>query len=193
MRIEFNMLQKPLTPWKQSKGGSKGQKGKDNGQERSQGKGVAKFPSYDQKKLGREIIQEVDTRRVTETDPLITELQKAVNGARRAEGKIRKIVQEKAERQSQWRIWVADLKASYAKEKQRFQLAIDKLDREHANAIEEQHKASVQLRAVASGSGQMEVEPDVQESHFGEFEALIATVEPEHLEPADSHTVWAIV
>ena len=77
-----------------------------------------------------------------------------VNTARRAEQKVKRILQERRDCQNQWQAFELDLKKCFATEKARFQAALAKLEKEEADAIFEQTSARTHLRRIASGQEQ---------------------------------------
>ena len=92
-------------------------------------------------------------------DMLIQELQRAVNSARRAETKVKKITQEKAERKQQWQSWEQELKRTYAKERARHNNALNRLDTDMKEALQAQEQARAFVRQVSSGNNEaMDVE-----------------------------------
>ena len=64
---------------------------------------------------------------------------------------MKRIAAEKMERQQQWRVWEADLKKTYAREKQRFTNALAKLETEMKDALSQQEQARGNVRNAASG------------------------------------------
>ena len=101
---------------------------------------------------------------MTEDDEagLIPGLQRAVNVARKAEGKVKRVSQEKAERQQQWKDWEAKLRKTYARERGRFQAAMNKLDQDLADAVRQQNEARAAVRLAAAGDtlrAQMDAAP----------------------------------
>ena len=104
---------------------------------------------------------------------LVQGLQRAVNMARKAEGKVKRLHAEKAEKQQQWASWEQELRRTFAKERSRFLGAIARLDGEMKEALQQQADARAKLRFAASGeAAQREVEqPDPAAE---EFDALMA-------------------
>ena len=107
---------------------------------------------------------------------LVQDLQRAVNSARKAEQRVKKIQMEKAERQSQWRNWEAELRRTFSKEKGRYVAALGRLDQEMTEALTQQEKARELLRSAASG----------QEVSRGEENQMAMDSEFDELMRADS-------
>ena len=132
------------------------------------------FAAYDAKKA------DVDKNQTAGSGPsgqdaeatLVQELQKAVNSARRTENKVKKLLQDKAERQQQWQSWEQDLKKAYARERGRYQAALAKLDSEMVEALRAQDLARAAVRRVACGS-QIQDEHSNSMEWDSEFEELV--------------------
>ena len=152
----------PKPPWKQQLSSSS-----------------TKIPAYDAQKVNVDHSQmhnpETEEDR---SDGMIQSLQKAVNAARKAESRVKKVTAERLERQEQWRAWEADLKRTHAKEKQRFGNALVKLEHDLREALHQQEQARANVRNVASGSvtDQMEEITTVTDE---EFAALKGTTSPD--------------
>ena len=122
-------------PWKQT---GKGAHQKGQWEEKPAG---MQFPAYDSKSVNKTgLLKEVHSTTYVQ-DPLVSELQRAVNTARRAEGKVRKLETDKVARKQQWETWEQELKRTYVKEKQRYKNAILKIEREAESANEELQEA----------------------------------------------------
>ena len=74
---------------------------------------------------------------------LVQGLQRAANSARKAEGKVKRIHAERAERQQQWAAWE---QLSFAKERARYAAALTRLDGEMKDALRQQAEARLVLR-----------------------------------------------
>ena len=87
------------------------------------------FPSYDSQSVNKQaVVKEIVSTNFPQ-DPLVSELQKAVNAARKAEARVRKVETDRTNRQEQWNQWELALKKSYTKEKQCRRTALEKLGR----------------------------------------------------------------
>ena len=107
------------------------------------------FPSYDSQSVNKQaVVKEIVSTNFPQ-DPLVSELQKAVNAARTAEARVRKVETDRTNRQEQWNQWELALKKSYTKQKQRRRTALEKLDKEQEAALMDLREARLQLRAVA--------------------------------------------
>ena len=107
---------------------------------------------------------------------LISSLQKAVNTARRTEGKVKRLAAEKLEKQNQWASWEAELRKTFSREKARHTAALQKLDGDMQEALKQQAEARETVRQVAVGGVPSEkAEPRVLLNE--EFDAVVnATV-----------------
>ena len=87
---------------------------------------------------------------------LISSLQKAVNTARRAEGKVKRLAAEKLEKQNQWASREAELRKTFFREKARHVAALQKLDGDMQEALKQQAEARETVRQVAVGGEKVE-------------------------------------
>ena len=114
------------------------------------------------------MVKEVHTS-LFQQDPLVSELQKAVNCARKAEARVREVEQDKAARQEQWHNWEQALKKSYTKEKQGHRMALEKLDREGEAALLDLQEAQAgppmqqEYPTISSASAESQAEKDFNE------------------------------
>ena len=135
------------------------------------------FPHYDMvPKQDPPKLQEISSS--SNGDGYVSELQRAVNAARKAEAKIKKIHGEKRERQAQWQSYEAELRRCYSNEKQRFKNALSRLERDEVEALEEQTAARDNLRKVATGVPDTEQSP-LMEADTRDFEMLIRGADKE--------------
>ena len=164
---------KDSVPWRQQ-----GQKGQQKGQAKHQkGSGKGKpsdggFPSYDRKAPKEELMKEVSS---SSQAGLITEVQRAINNARRLENVARKLELAKQEKAKQWQDWQEELKATYSKERARFNRDITRLEKDSESTAVELRAARANLRAVAMDSGEdahREEPPDA--TYEADFTALLA-------------------
>ena len=176
-------------PWKQNASQPKGgkHKSKGNGKGKPQDK---TFPAYDRAAPSDILVQEVSA--VT-TDGLLSELQKAINQARKLEGQVRKLQSSKTEKVQQWQKWEADLKASYTRERNRFSKDMSKLEKDTESAVEELGKARAHLRAVAlEGQAESESQDKHYKNYDEEFDTLLAgslTVQAQSGSPEEEDAV----
>ena len=104
---------------------------------------------------------------------LVQGLQKAVNSARKAEGRVKRIHAERLEHQQQWAAWEQELRRTFAKERARYTAALTRLEGEMKDAMKQQAEARQVLRQVATGEVHREmVEP--QDMATEEFDALMS-------------------
>ena len=134
---------------------------------------AAVFPAYDAQKPGNDEKAEKALRGDGDggrEDNRVQDLQRAVNSARRAEARVKKVLQEKEQRKQQWLQWEAELKKSFAREKGRYTAALTRLDNELKEAVRSQDAARAVVRQVASG----EVEDSsLNDAMAMEFEQLV--------------------
>ena len=109
------------------------------------------FPPYDAKTYGSDKPGANNAANEGMEIGIVQELQRAINQARKAESKVKRLHYEREERQAQWRKWEQDLKRTYSKEKNRFISAMNKNEGEMQEAIRQQEQARNNLRHVASG------------------------------------------
>ena len=127
-----------------------------------------KFEAQSQPSLQLESLQDSEAG-------LVQGLQKAVNSARKAEGRVKRIHAERAERQQQWAAWEQELRRTSAKERARYAAALARLDGELKDAMKQQAEARLVLRQAASGEIHQEpAEP--QDMATEEFDALMSGV-----------------
>ena len=163
--------------WPGTWSASPGQNGKAPWKQKN-GPPVKGIPAYDAQKVGQDVKGAASTASAAVAAPpdrdasLIQELQKAVNSARKAEGKVKKLMAERTERQQQWTAWEADLRKTYSKERGRFNAAITRIDAEMKEALRLQEAARLEVRNVACQSN---AGMDIEEPRaFDEdFDALI--------------------
>ena len=116
---------------------------------------------------------------------LISSLHKAVNTARRAQGKVKRLAAEKLEKQNQWASWEAELPKTFSREKARHNAALLKLDGDMKEALRQQAEARKTVRQVAVGAVPCETaEPRVLLNQ--EFNAVVnaEASDPWELEPS---------
>ena len=65
-----------------------------------------------------------DRAQLRKAAAMVQDLQRVINAASRAEGKVKRLGLEREERQRQWKAWENELKKAYAKEKSRFTAAM---------------------------------------------------------------------
>ena len=132
----------PKPPWKQQAGTN-----------------AAMISAYDAQRVTVEQTQSQNVEREDDQNAgMIQSLQKAVNAARKAENRVKKVTAERVERQQQWRTWEADLKKTYAKERQQFSNALAKLEQDLREAVHQQEQARAHVRSVASGTAGEQME-----------------------------------
>ena len=145
------------------------------------------FPHYDAlPKSERQNIVEIASS--SNAGGYVSELQKAVNVARKAEQRVKRLAGEKRDRVQQWRDYEAELKRCYSSEKQRFRSALQKLERDETEAVAEQAAARENLRKVAVGQT-AEPEDTHMEILDQEFEMLTESAGMEPVQEEDTDAV----
>ncbi|CAE7944477.1 unnamed protein product [Symbiodinium sp. KB8] len=110
-------------------------------------------------------------------------IQKALTTARKADGRIRKLMDDKARKQKQWERWVQDQRANYAKQKRQFQHDLEKIDVELAQAEDIGTNAAAKVKdVILRGPEALETDEGTIETEAREWESLMS--EAMSLEPA---------
>ena len=133
-----------------SPGRGQGQWGKDEAPQTGSG-----IPAYDAKRTTTAASATTNGQPDHGHDPaqgLVQGLQKAVNQARKAEARVKRIMADKKERQLQWQSWEAELRQTFAREKNRYVTAVAKLDADMQEALKNQDEARAALRDAACGT-----------------------------------------
>ena len=134
-------------PWK------KGGRGRGKGPEEK-----PLFPAYDSLVLSKETagVSKAMGRQAgavspaeDEDDFLVPTVQKALNGARKAEQRYTKLVKDKNRAEQLWAEYLRTAKQAYLRERERHAKAIDHYNKEIAVAREQQRDARLVLRQVA--------------------------------------------
>ncbi|CAE7410552.1 unnamed protein product, partial [Symbiodinium pilosum] len=133
--------------------------------EQEQGQDGA-LPAFDQTKPASDqrVIMEMSSSSASGVDPLISQLQRAVNMEKKAEKRVQAIEKEQLEKKQQWSSWQAQLKQSYAKEKTRFLASMERLARDlcrgYSGAVASQDLEFAAL--IHSADLQMEERDDME-------------------------------
>ena len=184
-------------PWRQKANKQPGKQGKGvEGKDGRAGPSPPAFPAYDHKKGGvakvqpsahAEHIQVVQTQR--NNDSMVKDLQKTLNLARKAEGKVAKLQGEVQERKKMWAEWELQLKQCYMSERKRHAASLEALGRDLQDAVLQQEHARQEVRRVASGQQEQPMELDAWEADV-QFNALMAEgAEPELEEDLDEEVL----
>ena len=165
--------------------------GKEPWQEKAEGKQAqpkkGAFPHCDALPKGeRQSLVEVASS--SSSGGYVSDLQRAVNIARKAEQRVKRLAGEKTQRVQQWKDYEAELKRCYAVEKQRFRGALQRLEKEEAEALLEQTTARESLRKVALGQ-ESDVVPVPMEAPDQDFEMLTRSAFAEGAEEEDADAV----
>ena len=164
----------PRPPWHKDK--RKDRQGKNTD---AQGE-ESLFPAYDNKKggtskvkvqAGEDLVTVLSSTRSQDT--IVRDLQKLLNTARKAENRVAKVQADRAEKVKQWKEWEQQLKRCYSSEKQRHSANLASLDKELAEAIEQQELARQEVRLMASGPSAEPMEIVHSDEVDAEFAALL--------------------
>ena len=108
----------------------------------------AKPPSgYEDKPDPRDRLSLRDTEDADGT--LVPSVQRALNGARKAEARVLKLQKDKDRTEKQWKDYVRDSRAAYVKEHNRHLRALEFFEKEMADALVQQKNARVLLKHAA--------------------------------------------
>ncbi|CAE7446249.1 unnamed protein product [Symbiodinium sp. CCMP2592] len=89
---------------------------------------------------------------------MVHDLQELLNGARRAEQKVARIVQARDREQAQYQEFQKQMKESFLKEKQRFAKSEARYEKDIADAVDEQNRARLLVRSAYLGIETIPVE-----------------------------------
>ncbi|CAE7947537.1 TNXB [Symbiodinium sp. KB8] len=81
----------------------------------------------------------------------LSAVQKAVTAARKQDVRLRKINEEKAARQKLWQQYVENTKRKFAKQKQEYEMDIQRLEADRVAALEAGQMAAAQVKAIVVG------------------------------------------
>ncbi|CAE7282967.1 unnamed protein product [Symbiodinium sp. CCMP2592] len=146
----------PSGGWHRQKGkakegkGDNPRKGADTHRDRRQNT----FPSFETMEAGssstRSTTKPKDSMEIDDEAPsngqVTRGVQKVLNSLRKAEGKARRLAEDKAETQKKWAAWREELQQSFLKEKKRYQDRIDKITQELMEAEQAQEDALGELQ-----------------------------------------------
>ena len=79
-------------------------------------------------------------------------VQKELTTSRRAQVKLRRLAEERATKEKQWKLWQEKAKADFMKQKKLFESDIARLDREAAQAAEQGQEAASRVPALILGT-----------------------------------------
>ena len=129
------------------------------------------FPTFD-----ASIPARAGPSRHAEPDPsadagerLVPSVQRALNGTRKAETRLSKLMKDKAKAEKQWEIYVKEAQIAYVREKERFLKAVEHYDKEILDAKEAQRLSRAHLRQAAISEGVLE--SDAMEAEQAEASA----------------------
>ncbi|CAE7273381.1 unnamed protein product [Symbiodinium sp. CCMP2592] len=138
-------------------------------------------PRYDQVVLqdgkGQEGRRQKEEETVlTETNPLLREVQKALSGARRADGKVRRLREDRCRKEKQWKVFQQQSKAAFVKEEKRYEAALEKIETEIAEATAAGQAASQMIHSLVNHGIPTKATEEVPAR--GSWEALLEQEEP---------------
>ncbi|CAE7197338.1 unnamed protein product [Symbiodinium sp. CCMP2592] len=146
----------PSGGWHRQKGkakegkGDNPRKGADTHRDRRQNT----FPSFETMEAGssstRSTTKPKDSMEIDDEAPsngqVARGVQKVLNSLRKADGKARRLAEDKVETQKKWAAWREELQQSFLKEKKRYQDRIDKITQELMEAEQAQEDALGELQ-----------------------------------------------
>ena len=105
---------------------------------------------------------------MTAEQSLVKDLQRALNGARKDEGRVKRVLSEKEKKIKLWEEWQRDVKSKFLQERKRHLHDLVTLDKELQDALSQQEVARALVRRVAaeeqgqedSSQGPMETESE---------------------------------
>ena len=148
------------------------------------------FPAYDSRPPSQPT-EPAPRQRVRDLQPvldidgteetLVPGVQKALNGARKAETRVARLVRDKKRAEQQWLEYVKDSRAAYVREHDRHQKALLAFDKDLTEALEQQRQARLLLRHAAIQE-ELPVANDMEVDHGAvgaEWEQMVAGWEKE--------------
>ena len=103
---------------------------------------------------------------------MLRDLQSMVNGARKAETRLARAVAAREKTQAQWQKFLSDMKASYLREHKRYENAMNRHDKEVADANEGQEQVYGIIRQTAFGRAEEQAIADMEVEGFAENEQI---------------------
>ena len=157
---DYSSNKRSWSYWHGSKGAwRKNKPPKDSG---DQGKGKHSFPQYDSVKVdssqgqGQKLIAVMTKKEPgahgTSEENLVKELQASINQARKAEGKVKRILSEREQKTAQWTAYDQEMKSAYLTEKKRRIHSMEQLEAESKQALAQQEDARSKVREAGEAS-----------------------------------------
>ena len=138
---------------------------------------------YDQVQLDQETASKrpSDTRpwrtagqEVSEQTSVMAAIQKSLTSARKADGKVRRIQEDKKKKQRQWSQWVLEQKAKFAKQRKQYEEDLQRLDQELAETTAQGTAAALRVKEIVlGGAAAIQPQESVPETDV-EWERLMA-------------------
>ena len=152
------------------KGQEKGSKG---------AKAAGSFPAYDAKPPAtvKSKLDKLEPEGIEPADGLVPGMQKALNHARRMEGRLQRLLKDKQTAMEQWEQYKKDAQKAFYNEKARFMQAQENFDKEIATAVVAQKEAREQLCAMVdvANNPRMSEEPAID----NEWDRMLVDYEEE--------------
>ncbi|CAE7631774.1 hypothetical protein AK812_SmicGene27171 [Symbiodinium microadriaticum] len=114
----------------------------------------------------------------TADSQLRREVQKSLSAARKADLKVRKLREERQLKEAQWAQFEKDSRAAYLKEKNRFQTALDRIETDIQQTMEQGREASVMVQTLVARGPAALPAPSAETETDGSWEDLIKDEEP---------------
>ena len=158
---------------------------KGNGKGKAQVASPA-FPAYDAKPPsgeGRSNVPKLASAEDDLEDPdmLVSTVQKALNGARKSESRLARLLKDRQKAEQQWQEYMRDSKAAYIREKERHSKALAVFATEIATARENQSHARMVLRQVAFRDDEPNEMQEDEGEHEAEWEQMVLAWEQEQV------------
>ena len=144
-------------PWHKQKQQDQQQQNQDQTQRTS---ATVRIDAYDSKKQSGaappEPLVQVISNTLTPGNTMVKDIQKAINVARKAENRLKKLEADRIEKGRLWLSWEKEVKQVYLQEKCRHAGNIEALDKEIREAKIAQDQARAQVRDIAAGDAAMD-------------------------------------
>ncbi|CAE7514494.1 unnamed protein product [Symbiodinium sp. CCMP2592] len=95
-------------------------------------------------KSGQPVLQE-------EGEDMMTDIQRAVTRARKADIRVRKLKEDRDRKKQQWKLWEKSHKEEYVKQKQRYEAALARIETEVQEATSQGQTAAREVQDIANG------------------------------------------
>ena len=105
---------------------------------------------------------------------LMNAIQRSLTSARKADGRMRRLQDEKQRRQQQWDQWVKEQKINYHKQRKQFEADITKIDQDLAQTAEAGSTAAANVKnIILQGVDNLSQQRDQQEPDDGDWDRMM--------------------